>query len=416
MVVQESLFKTWLKNTKGLTIEEDKLIVSVESIFAIEMLSQRLEDSINDAIVQTAGKTFNIKYVLSGHKIEQSKKLDAGKIKGSWINPKFNFDTFITGSSNYLAFAAAKKVCETPGTLYNPLYIYGEWGLGKTHLIQAIAKTLKIKGLNIVSVTGEAYTNDFVKSVKNNNLNEMKKYRDCDIFIIDDIDFFSGKKQTVESLIHVINQLQLSEKQVIVTSYNHPSKINMSTRLTSILKSGLIVKIQTPDKETSKKYILKKFRENFTNFDEQLVDFIASKKFSSFSEIEGILKSLVAHSELLNKNISEEMVLNIIQDYKLENIKDITISIEKIFALTKYMFGIGEMDLKSRKNDKKTNYARQFAAYLLIEKSNFSTSQAGKLLGNRNHSTIIYSVNKIKKELSKNVQLKAEIEKSILQN
>jgi chromosomal replication initiator protein len=416
MVVQESVFKTWLKNTRGLAIEKELLIVSVESIFAIEMLSQRLEDSINDALLQTIGKKFSIKYVLSTHKIEQSSKLDAGKIKGSWINPKFNFDTFITGSSNYLAFAAAKKVCESPGALYNPLYIYGEWGLGKTHLIQAIAKTLKIKGLNIVSVTGESYTNDFVKSVKNNNLNELKKYRDCDIFIIDDIDFFSGKKQTVESLIHIINQLQLSEKQVIVTSYNHPNKINMSTRLTSILKSGLIVKIQTPDKETSKKYILKKFNDNFRNFDEKLVDFIASKKFTSFSEIEGIIKSLVAHSELLNKNISEEMVINIIQDYKLENIKDINISIEKIFSLVKYMFGIDELDLKSRKNDKKTNYARHFAAYLLIEKSNFSTSQAGKLLGNRNHSTIIYSVNKMKNELSKNVQLKAEIEKSILQN
>lgn len=416
MVVQESMFKTWLKNTKGLTIEDNELIVSVESIFAIEMLTQRLEDSINEALIQTIGKKYDIKYVLTTSEIEQAKKAEIGRIKGSWVNPKFNFESFITGSSNYLAYAAAKKVCESPGALYNPLYIYGEWGLGKTHLIQSIAKTLKVKGLDIVSVTGESYTNDFVKSIKNNNLNEMKKYRDCDIFIIDDIDFFSGKKQTVESLIHIINQLQLSEKQVIVTSYNHPNKINMSTRLTSILKSGLIVKIQTPDKETAKKYISKKFKENFRNYDEKLIEFISSKKFNSFSEIEGIIKSLVAHTELLNKNVSEEMVINIIQDYKLENIKDITISIEKIFSLIKYMFGIEESDLKSRKNDKKTNYARHFAAYLLIEKSNFSTSQAGKLLGNRNHSTIIYSVNKIKEELSKNVQLKAEIEKTILQN
>ncbi|MBP05547.1 MAG: hypothetical protein CL728_02235 [Chloroflexi bacterium] len=416
MVVQESMFKTWLKNTKGLIIEDDQLIISVESIFAVEMLTQRLEDSINEALLQTIGRKFKLKYVLTTNDLKESNKTDLGKIKGSWVNPKFNFENFITGSSNYLAYAAAKKVCETPGSLYNPLYIYGEWGLGKTHLIQSIAKTLKIKGLDIVSVTGESYTNDFVKSVKNNDLNEMKKYRDCDIFIIDDIDFFSGKKQTVESLIHIINQLQLSEKQVIVTSYNHPNKINMSSRLTSILKSGLIVKIQTPDKETAKKYILKKFKENFRTYDEKLIDFISSKKFNSFSEIEGIIKSLVAHTELLNKNVSEEMVVNIIQDYKLENIKDITISIEKIFALVKYMFGIDEIDLKSRKNDKKTNYARQFAAYLLVEKSNFSTSQAGKLLGNRNHSTIIYSVNKIKEELSKNVQLKAEIEKSILQN
>ena len=244
----------------------------------------------------------------------------------------------------------------------------------------------------------------------------MKKYRNCDVFIIDDIDFFSGKKQTVESLIHIINQLQLSEKQVIVTSYNHPTKVNMSSRLTSILKSGLIVKIQSPDKETSKKYISKKLKQSTAEFEDGIVEYISSKKFNSFSEIEGIIKSLLAHSELLNKSISQEMVTNVISDYKLENIKDITISIEKIFALIKYMFGIDESDLKSRKNDKKTNYARQFAAYLLIEKSNFSTSQAGKLLGNRNHSTIIYSVNKIKEELSKNVQLKAEIEKSILNN
>lgn len=399
-----------------MAIEGEEIIISVDSIFAIEMLTQRLEESIYDALGQTLGKHFKPKYVLSTNEVENSQNRQSGNIKGSWINPRFNFNNFITGSSNFLAYAAAKKVCEAPGSLYNPLYIYGEWGLGKTHLIQAIAKTLKVKGLNIVSVTGEHFTNDFVKSIKNNNLQEMKKYRNCDVFIIDDIDFFAGKKQTVESLIHIINQLQLSEKQVIVTSYNHPTKVNMSSRLTSILKSGLIVKIQSPDKETSKKYISKKLKQSTAEFEDGIVEYISSKKFNSFSEIEGIIKSLLAHSELLNKSISQEMVTNVISDYKLENIKDITISIEKIFALIKYMFGIDESDLKSRKNDKKTNYARQFAAYLLIEKSNFSTSQAGKLLGNRNHSTIIYSVNKIKEELSKNVQLKAEIEKSILNN
>ena len=319
------------------------------------MLTQRLEESIYDALEQTLGKHLRPKYVLSTNEVENSQNRQSGNIKGSWINPRFNFNNFITGSSNFLAYAAAKKVCEAPGSLYNPLYIYGEWGLGKTHLIQSIAKTLKVKGLNIVSVTGEHFTNDFVKSIKNNNLEEMKKYRNCDVFIIDDIDFFSGKKQTVESLIHIINQLQLSEKQVIVTSYNHPTKVNMSSRLTSILKSGLIVKIQSPDKETSKKYISKKLKQSTAEFEDGIVEYISSKKFNSFSEIEGIIKSLLAHSELLNKSISQEMVTNVISDYKLENIKDITISIEKIFALIKYMFGIDESDLKSRKNDKKTN-------------------------------------------------------------
>ena len=162
------------------------------------MLTQRLEESIYDALEQTLGKHLRPKYVLSTNEVENSQNRQSGNIKGSWINPRFNFNNFITGSSNFLAYAAAKKVCEAPGSLYNPLYIYGEWGLGKTHLIQSIAKTLKVKGLNIVSVTGEHFTNDFVKSIKNNNLEEMKKYRNCDVFIIDDIDFFSGKKQTVE--------------------------------------------------------------------------------------------------------------------------------------------------------------------------------------------------------------------------
>jgi len=268
--------------------------------------------------------------------------------------------------------------------------------------------------MNVISVTGESFTNDFVKSIKTNTPKIMNKYRESDVFILDDIDFFSGKKQTVEMLIHIINQLYISGKQIVVTSYNHPSKINVSNRLTSILKSGLIVKIQSPDKEASQKYIRNSFKKNNISINADLIEFISNKKYASFSEIEGIIKSLIAHSELLNTNINESMVTNILEDYKLENIKDINITKEKIFSLIKYMFGIDEKDLVGRKNDKKTNLARQITAYLLIEKSNFNTSQAGLLLGNRNHSTIIYSVNKIKELLSKDVELKQEIEKSIL--
>tara|TARA_B110000263_G_scaffold54024_1_gene45395 strand:+ start:14585 stop:15835 length:1251 start_codon:yes stop_codon:yes gene_type:complete len=414
MVVLESTYKTWLKNTEGILIEDNKLTISCESIFAIEMLSQRLNETIQDALTQTSEQHFELKYVLNGSIDNNEPTTKIGNIKGSWINPKFDFNSFMTGSSNFLAYAAAKKICENPGSLYNPLYIYSEWGLGKTHLIQSIAKTLKAKGLNVISITGESFTNDFVKSIKSNDPKIMNKYRESDVFILDDIDFFSGKKQTIEILIHIINQLYISGNQIVVTSYNHPSKINVSNRLTSILKSGLIVKIQSPDKEASKKYIKRSFKKNNININDDLVEFISSKKYASFSEIEGIIKSLIAHSELLNTNITEKIVTNILEDYKLENIKDINISKDKIFSIINYMFGIDKKDLIGRKNDKKTNLARQIAAYLLIEKSNFNTSQAGLLLGNRNHSTIIYSVNKIKELLSKDVELKQEIEKSIL--
>jgi chromosomal replication initiator protein len=414
MVIPESTYKTWFINTEGVNIEENILTISCESIFAIEMLSQRLNETIKDALSQTSEQIFETKYILNGAIDNNETKVKIGNIKGSWINPKFDFSSFMTGSSNFLAYAAAKKVCESPGSLYNPLYIYSEWGLGKTHLIQSIAKTLKTKGLNVISVTGESFTNDFVKSIKTNTPKIMNKYRESDVFILDDIDFFTGKKQTVEILIHIINQLYISGKQIVVTSYNHPSKINVSNRLISILKSGLIVKIQAPDKEASKKYINKSFKKNNISISDNLIEFISNKKFASFSEIEGIIKSLIAHSELLNTNITEKMIINILEDYKLENIKDINITKEKIFTLIKYMFGIEEKDLIGRKNDKKTNLARQITAYLLIEKSNFNTSQAGIILGNRNHSTIIYSVNKIKDLLSKDVELKQEIEKSIL--
>ena len=416
MVVPETTYKTWLENTEGVSISGDLLVVSTQSIFAIEMLSQRLNKTIKDAIYQTSNKNYQIQYTLSGDEKNNKSNITQGAIEGSWINPKFDFKSFITGSSNYLAYAAAKKICEVPGEIYNPLYLYSEWGLGKTHLIQSIAKTLKTKGLKVLSVSGETFVNEFVKSIKNKSPQKMNKYREADVFILDDIDFFVGKKQTIELFIHIINQLSISGKQIVVTSYNHPSKLDVSKRLTSILKSGLIVKIQTPDKETSKKYITKSFKKNGVNISEELIDFIGSKKYDSFSEIEGIIKSLVAHSDLLNTEITESMVRSILHDYKLENIKDINISKEKIFGLIKYMFGITEREIIGRKTDKKTSFARQVAAYLLIEKSNFSMAQAGKVLGNRNHSTIIYSVNKIKKILLKDVDLKQEIEKSLIQN
>ena len=416
MVVPETTYKTWLENTEGVSISGDLLVVSTQSIFAIEMLSQRLNKTIKDAIYQTSNKNYQIQYTLSGDEKNNRSKTTQGAIEGSWINPRFDFKSFITGSSNYLAYAAAKKICELPGEIYNPLYLYSEWGLGKTHLIQSIAKTLKTKGLKVLSVSGETFVNEFVKSIQNKSPQKMNKYREADVFILDDIDFFVGKKQTIELFIHIINQLSISGKQIVVTSYNHPSKLDVSKRLTSILKSGLIVKIQTPDKETSKKYITKSFKKNGVNISEELIDFIGSKKYDSFSEIEGIIKSLVAHSDLLNTEITESMVRSILHDYKLENIKDINISKEKIFGLIKYMFGITEREIIGRKTDKKTSFARQVAAYLLIEKSNFSMAQAGKVLGNRNHSTIIYSVNKIKKIMLKDVELKQEIEKSLIQN
>ena len=416
MVVPETTYKTWLENTKGVSVSGDLLVVSTQSIFAIEMLSQRLNKTIKDAIYQTSNKNYQIQYTLSGDEKNNKSNITQGAIEGSWINPKFDFKSFITGSSNYLAYAAAKKICEVPGEIYNPLYLYSEWGLGKTHLIQSIAKTLKTKGLKVLSVSGETFVNEFVKSIQNKSPQKMNKYREADVFILDDIDFFVGKKQTIELFIHIINQLSISGKQIVVTSYNHPSKLDVSKRLTSILKSGLIVKIQTPDKETSKKYINKSFKKNGVNISEELIDFIGSKKYDSFSEIEGIIKSLVAHSDLLSTEITESMVRSILHDYKLENIKDINISKEKIFGLIKYMFGISEKEIIGRKTDKKTSFARQVAAYLLIEKSNFSMAQAGKVLGNRNHSTIIYSVNKIKKILLKDVDLKQEIEKSLIQN
>ena len=163
------------------------------------------------------------------------------------------------------------------------MYIYSEWGLGKTHLIQSTAKTLKAKGLNVTSVAGETFVNDFVKSIKNKTPQLMNKYRECDVFILDDIDFFAGKKQTIEVFIHIINQLSVSGKQIVITSYNHPSKLDMPNRLTSMLKSGLIVKIHTPDKETAKKYINKSFKKNNIKISEELLEFIGSKKFNSFS-------------------------------------------------------------------------------------------------------------------------------------
>ena len=416
MVVPETTYKTWLENTEGVSISGDLLVVSTQSIFAIEMLSQRLNKTIKDAIYQTSNKNYQIQYTLSGDEKNNRSKTTQGAIEGSWINPRFDFKSFITGSSNYLAYAAAKKICELPGEIYNPLYLYSEWGLGKTHLIQSIAKTLKTKGLKVLSVSGETFVNEFVKSIQNKSPQKMNKYREADVFILDDIDFFVWKKQTIELFIDIINHLSISGKQIVVTSYNHPSKLDVSKRLTSILKSGLIVKIQTPDKETSKKYITKSFKKNGVNISEELIDFIGSKKYDSFSEIEGIIKSLVAHSDLLNTEITESMVRSILHDYKLENIKDINISKEKIFGLIKYMFGITEREIIGRKTDKKTSFARQVAAYLLIEKSNFSMAQAGKVLGNRNHSTIIYSVNKIKKIMLKDVELKQEIEKSLIQN
>jgi len=183
-----------------------------------------------------------------------------------------------------------------------------------------------------------------------------------------------------------------------------------------MIKSGLIVKINAPDSETTRKYIYKKLRSKKISISENVLDYISNKKFQSISEIEGIINTLIAHSDLLNSTINKEMVKSIIRDYKLDDLIDQAITEDKVFSCINYLFGIQSEDLQSRKNDRKTNFARHVAAYLLIEKSNFTTTQAGLKLGKRDHSTIIYSVKKIKKELLNNVELKQEIEKSLSLN
>lgn len=418
-------FATWLKNSRLTDKKDGTAIVALPNNFAKEWVKTKYHKLILAALRNLDNETKNIQYTVQPSLTkEQKNPVDAKNIENqntipefrldpeTNLNPRYTFESFVVGASNELACAAAYAVIKEVGTKYNPLFIYGGVGLGKTHLIQAVGNEIKKahkNKLKIKYVTSEKFTNEVVWGIRNKRMDDIKqKYRDVDVLIIDDIQFIGGKEKTEEEFFHTFNVLYENNKQIIISSDRPPRSIpTLEERLRSRFTSGMIADVGFPDYETRLAILKTKLSEQNRELDEEILNLIAKKIQRNVRELEGILNKIIFHLDQKKTGITPAFVEKIIEDDFNQPSKNLTIS-DVLKAVADY-FGVPFNDFVGRSRKKEIVEPRQIAMYLLREELKLSYPHIGEKLGNRDHTTAIHAYEKISQGIIKNPSLNQKI-------
>ena len=422
-------FDTWLKPLRLFDCVNSTLLILVPEEGYIKYLDKKYSLFLKIAVEEKTNIPVDIlfmvekdarEYVKRLHGISNEKKdpeaMLAESIKQANLNPEYTFDTFVVGSSNNLAHAASLAVAESPGEIYNPLYIYGGAGLGKTHLMHSIAHFILRNNplAKIRYVTSETFINEFVDSIRNkNNMSPAdfrNRYRELDVLLIDDIQFIIGKEGTQEEFFHTFNTLYENKKQIVIASDKPPKDIdNLEDRLRSRFEVGLIVDIQMPDFETRMAILRKKEELMHVNIDNEIIKYIATNIKSNIRELEGALTKIVAMSRLKGQSIDLPLAENLLKDHITpDGPKEVTP--ELIITTVAEHFGITNLEIASQKKNKEIVFPRQLAMYLCRNMTDVPLKTIGEYLGGRDHTTIMHGIEKISTELRTNEQLKSTID------
>ncbi|HRZ39592.1 MAG TPA: chromosomal replication initiator protein DnaA [Candidatus Omnitrophota bacterium] len=331
------------------------------------------------------------------------------------LTARFSFDNFVIGPSNHFAFAACKAVAESPAKSYNPLFLYSQVGLGKTHLMQSVAHEIKKRfpEKKCVYLSSEYFTNELIDSIKNRTTTQFRqKYRNIDVILIDDIHFIAGKEATQEEFFHTFNALHNSHKQIVISSDRPPKEIaNLEERLVSRFTWGLIADIQPPDFETRVAILRKKLEREPVNVPEEVIFFIAEQIKTNIRELEGALIRVVAYSMLEERPVGLETAKAVLKDMVQETAK--VISVDTIQKEVARFFDLSLTELKSKKRSKNIIIPRQISMYLARKLTNLSLPEIGGFFGGKDHTTILHAYRKIEKELDENMELKKQIDRII---
>ncbi len=408
--LSEISFKTWLKPLQVFRVEDQTVTILVPSEqMGIEYISKKYMFPIKVAIAELTGEEYEIEFILP----EQAKKREASLSKRSDsnsmiekanLNPKYTFDNFVVGKNNQFAHAASLAVAESPGKMYNPLFLYGGPGLGKTHLMHAIAHFIlkDDPDKKVLYVTSETFTNELIDAIRNGNSSVLtrfrEKYRNIDVLLIDDIQFIIGKEATQEEFFHTFNDLHGNKKQIIISSDKPPKEIEtLEERLRSRFEWGLIADISLPDFETRMAILHKKEEMEGYNIDPKVIEYIASNIKSNIRELEGALNRLIAYNNLEKKEITIDLAREALRDILSPNeTKEITP--ELIINTVAEHFNLSPADLIGHKRNSEIVFPRHIAMYLcrnmLSDKKN-SFVNIGAILGKRDHTTVMNAVNRI---------------------
>ncbi|MEY8394549.1 chromosomal replication initiator protein DnaA [Lachnospiraceae bacterium 45-P1] len=419
-------YKTWLLPLRPYSVDKDILTILVPDDLFLNYVKKKYEFLLKFTIEEITGIQCEIRFLSKDSIKEETseKKLIKNNttsvsqlaIQNANLNPRYTFESFVVGKNNNLAHAASLAVAESPGEIYNPLFIYGGVGLGKTHLMHSVAHFILKNNSNakILYVTSEKFTNELIDAIRNKNnfstTEFREKYRNNDVLLIDDIQFIIGKESTQEEFFHTFNALYEAKKQIIISSDRPPREIEtLEDRLRSRFEWGLTVDIQQPDYETRMAILRKKEELEGYNIDNEVIKYIASNVKSNIRELEGALTKIVALSKLNNREINIELAEEALKDLISPNaIKEVTPQL--ILNVVSEHFGINSLDLIGQKRSKELVFPRQIVMYLCGEMTSESLQNIGKALGGRDHTTIIHGTKKIAAELKTDDNLKNTID------
>ncbi|MBS3886965.1 MAG: chromosomal replication initiator protein DnaA [Dethiobacter sp.] len=425
-------FETWLRTTRPVSLTDDTLIISVPNDFTRDWLQGRYAGLISEALKDVSSKNYQVHFItprinenesfdtssqeISLHHSQKSER-QTFNASSSWLNPKYTFNTFVIGLSNRFAHAASLAVSEAPSRAYNPLFIYGGVGLGKTHLMHAIGHHVleSTPTYRVLYISSEKFTNEFINSIRDNKTVEFRnKYRNIDVLLIDDIQFLAGKEQTQEEFFHTFNSLHENNKQIIISSDRPPKEIpTLEDRLRSRFEWGLITDIQSPDLETRIAILRKKSFSEKINIDDDVMSYIANNIVTNIRELEGAFIRVIAYSSLTNRKIDLALAEETLKAIFSKPDKPKFITIEKIQQETAKYFSLKIEELKAKKRTQNVALPRQIAMYLSRELTDSSLPKIGEEFGGRDHTTVMHAHKKINNDLRDNRQLKASVEQII---
>ncbi|NMB40320.1 MAG: chromosomal replication initiator protein DnaA [Firmicutes bacterium] len=419
-ILSKPSYETWLKTTKPLTLQNETLIVEVPNEFTKDWLYNHYQKTISKTLKKVSNCNYKLHFVTPQNidlpeksitpeqkKINNLPDVAKNKEKKTfsgvkWLNPKYTFESFVVGGSNRLAHAASLAVAETPSKAYNPLFIYGGVGLGKTHLMHAIGHYVISNSTSgkIDYLSSEKFTNQFINSIRDNKTVEFRnRYRNVDVLLIDDIQFLAGKEQTQEEFFHTFNALHENSRQIVISSDRPPKEIpTLEERLRSRFQWGLITDINPPDLETRIAILRKKSLQEGIVIADDVLTFIAQKIENNIRELEGALIRIIAFASLEDRSIDLKVAEEALKDFFTKTKKPITV--KKIMSTTANHFKITVEDIKSRRRTQNISLPRQIAMYICRELTDLSLPRIGDEFGGKDHTTVLHAHRKISSNLN----------------
>ena len=419
----QATFDTWLRDSRLLKYEDGAFVVGVKSGYAKDWLENRLLTTIKRTLARLAGQTVAVKFVVWDEESQQqddvsllnlpapaptSGSTTIPALSSANLNPRYTFDSFVVGPGNRLAHAASMAVAENPAGAYNPLFIYGGVGLGKTHLLNAIGHNCKAQSLRVLYISSEKFTNDLIEAIRSHTTDAFREtYRTADVLLVDDIQFIAGKESTQEEFFHTFNALHGTGKQIVVSSDRAPKAMStLEERLCSRFEWGLIADIQPPDLETRIAILRSKSAVCCASVPDEILVLIASRIQSNIRELEGALNQVLAMSQLTHQPLTPEVVETALGNLLPRHNK---LTADQIIEAVARHFGVEITALQGHSRSRAIARPRQVAMYLIREETGESLPKIGAMLGGRDHTTVLYGCKRITDLIEQDTDLRREV-------